>query len=86
MAKQITNKGVRKVEGNIYIDTSLMPDGPHEGGTDTVLSSIVVNDNVVDFTGKPAAKVGDPVALTVSPETSYARFVNKLPPEPPTAS
>ncbi len=78
MAKQIAAKGVRRLEGNVYIDASLMPDGPHEGGTDTVLSSIIVNDNVVDFTGKPGAKVGDPIAMTVSPETSYIHFTNKI--------
>ena len=78
MVKQIAAKGIHKVEGNVYVDASLMPDGQHEGGTDTVLSSIVVNDNVVDLTGKPGAKVGDPVALTVSPETSYAHFTNKI--------
>jgi PBP4 family serine-type D-alanyl-D-alanine carboxypeptidase len=78
MAKQIYAKGIRSIEGNVYVDTSLMPDGPHEGGTDTVLSSIVVNDNVVDLTGKPGAKAGDPVAITVSPETSYLHFTNKI--------
>jgi len=78
MAKQIADKGIRRIEGDVYIDTSLMPDGPHEGGTDTVLSSIIVNDNVVDLTGKPGAKVGDPVAITVSPETSYLHFVSKI--------
>jgi PBP4 family serine-type D-alanyl-D-alanine carboxypeptidase len=78
IAKQIAAKGVRTIEGNVYIDTSLMPDGPHEGGTDTVLSSIIVNDNVVDLTGKAGGKVGDPVAVTVSPETSYLHFTNKI--------
>jgi PBP4 family serine-type D-alanyl-D-alanine carboxypeptidase len=78
LAKQIAAKGVRAIEGNVYIDTSLMADGPHEGGTDTVLSSIIVNDNVVDLTGKPGAKVGDPVTMTVSPETSYLHFTNKI--------
>jgi PBP4 family serine-type D-alanyl-D-alanine carboxypeptidase len=78
MAKQIAAKGIRRVEGNVFIDTSLMPDAEHEGGTDTVLSSIIVNDNVVDLTGTPGVKVGDPVALTVSPETSYVHFTNKV--------
>jgi PBP4 family serine-type D-alanyl-D-alanine carboxypeptidase len=78
MAKQIAAKGILRIEGDVYIDTLLMPDGPHEGGTDTVLSSIIVNDNVVDLTGKPGAKVGDPVAITVSPETSYLHFVSKI--------
>jgi D-alanyl-D-alanine carboxypeptidase/D-alanyl-D-alanine-endopeptidase (penicillin-binding protein 4) len=78
MAKQIAAKGIKRIEGNVYIDTSLMPDGPHEGGTDTVLSSIVVNDNVVDFIARPGTKAGDPVTLTISPETSYLHVANKL--------
>ena len=78
MAKQMAAHGIRRIEGNVYIDTSLMPDGEHEGGTDTVLSSIIVNDNVVDLTGKPGARVGDPIVLTVSPETSYVHFTNKV--------
>ena len=78
VAKQIAAKGIRAIEGNVYIDTSLMPDGKPEGGTGVALSSIVVNDNVVDFTGKPGAKMGDPIAMTVSPETSYLHFVNKM--------
>jgi len=78
MAKQIAGKGIKAVEGNVYIDTSLMPDGPHEGGTDTVLSSIIVNDNVVDLTGKPGATVGDPVTMAVSPDTGYVHFINRI--------
>jgi D-alanyl-D-alanine carboxypeptidase/D-alanyl-D-alanine-endopeptidase (penicillin-binding protein 4) len=78
MAKQIAAKGVHKIEGNVYIDASLLPDGPREGGTDVVLSSIIVNDNVVDLTAKPAARVGDSVALTISPETSYLHVTNKI--------
>jgi hypothetical protein len=78
MAKAIRAKGVRTIEGNVYVDTSLMPDSEHEGGTDIVLSSIIVNDNVVDLTGKPGAKVGDPITMTISPETGYVHFVNKL--------
>ena len=78
IAKQIAAKGIKRIEGNVYVDTSLMPDGPHEGGTDTVLSSIVVNDNVVDLTGKPGSKTGDPVTITVSPETAYIHFTNKI--------
>src|SRR5215469_18309597 len=56
-----------------------MLDSEYEGGTDIVLSSIIVNDHhVVDQTGGPGAKVGDPISITISPETGYVRFVNKL--------
>lgn len=76
-AKQIAAKGIRKVEGNVYVDASLMPDGAREGGTDVVMSSIIVNDNLIDFVGKPGAKAGDPVEFASSPQTSYIHFTNK---------
>lgn len=77
-AKQIAAKGIHKIEGNIFIDTSLMPDGTPEGGTNVVMSSIMVNDNLIDFVGKPGAKAGDPVDLTISPQTSYIHFTNRV--------
>ena len=58
MVKAIRAKGVRTIERDVYVDTSLMPDSEHDGGTDTVLSSIIVNDNVVDLTGKPDSQGG----------------------------
>jgi D-alanyl-D-alanine carboxypeptidase/D-alanyl-D-alanine-endopeptidase (penicillin-binding protein 4) len=69
-AVQVAAKGIRKIEGHVYVDTSLMPDGEHEGGTGVTMSSIIVNDNILDLTAKPGEKVGDPVALSVSPQTS----------------
>ena len=74
LAKQVRDKGVRQIEGRILIDTSLFPDGPREGGTDVVMSSIMVNDNVLDIIAKPGAKAGDPLLVKTSPLTGYARF------------
>ena len=75
-AAQVAAKGIRKIEGRVYVDTSLMPDGEHEGGTGVTMSSIIVNDNVIDLTATPGAKTGDPVVLGISPQTSYFHFVN----------
>jgi len=77
-AAQAAAKGIRKIEGRVYVDTSLMPDGEHEGGTGVTMSSIIVNDNILDLTATPGEKVGDPVAFGVSPQTSYFHFVNAL--------
>ncbi|HWZ96617.1 MAG TPA: D-alanyl-D-alanine carboxypeptidase/D-alanyl-D-alanine-endopeptidase [Candidatus Dormibacteraeota bacterium] len=76
LAKQIREKGIRRIDGRTLIDTSLFPDGPREGGTDVVMSSIMVNDNVIDVVAKPGLKAGDPLSLTISPETRYAHFLN----------
>ncbi|HKV24439.1 MAG TPA: D-alanyl-D-alanine carboxypeptidase/D-alanyl-D-alanine-endopeptidase [Candidatus Acidoferrum sp.] len=77
-AKDVAAKGIKKIEGRVLVDASLFPDGGKEGGTGVVISSIVVNDNVIDLTAMPGAKAGDAVALNVSPKTAYATFVNHL--------
>lgn len=77
-AAQAAAKGIRKIEGSVYVDAGLLPDAEHEGGTGVTLSSIIVNDNVIDLTAKPGAKAGDPAELTVSPRTSYIHFSNKM--------
>jgi len=78
LAKDVAAKGIRTIEGRVLVDTSLFPDGPREGGTNVVMSSIIVNDNVIDVTGTPGAKAGDPAFIQSSPQTSYVKFVNRL--------
>ncbi|MDE1175831.1 MAG: D-alanyl-D-alanine carboxypeptidase/D-alanyl-D-alanine-endopeptidase [Edaphobacter sp.] len=76
-ADQIAKSGIRKVDGRVLIDISLFPEGEREGGSNVVISPIVVNDNVVDWTSTPGAKVGDPVTLKTAPEAPFLHFVNK---------
>jgi N-acyl-D-amino-acid deacylase len=78
LAKDVAAKGIRKIEGRVLIDTTLFPDGLREGGTNVVMSSIMVNDNVIDLVAKPGAKAGDLIVLESSPHTSYIRFVNHI--------
>src|SRR6202158_4465808 len=78
LAKDVFAKGIRKIEGHVYVDAALLPDAGREGGTSVVMSSIIVNDNVIDFVAKPGAKQGDPVQLIASPPTGSIEFVNKL--------
>jgi PBP4 family serine-type D-alanyl-D-alanine carboxypeptidase len=75
-AKQIHAKGIRRIEGRVLIDASLFPDGPREGGTNVVMSSIMVNDNVIDIVAKAGTKAGDALTLSTSPQTGYVHFVN----------
>ncbi|MFY9738834.1 MAG: D-alanyl-D-alanine carboxypeptidase/D-alanyl-D-alanine-endopeptidase [Candidatus Cybelea sp.] len=76
LATQVARAGIRQVDGTVAVDTSLFADQGSEGGTGTIVSSIVVNDNLVDLTLTPGAKAGDPVAIAVSPQTPYVTFVN----------
>jgi N-acyl-D-amino-acid deacylase len=78
LAKAVAAKGIRRIEGHVLVDASLFPDGGREGGTGVVVSSVVVNDNVIDLVATPGAKAGDPVTLDVSPKTRYVSFVNHL--------
>ncbi len=85
LAKDVAASGVRKIEGRIIVDTSLFPDGPREGGTNVVLSSIMVNDNVIDLLLTPGAKSGDPAAFISTPQTSYIKFVSRVTTAPATS-
>ena len=78
LAHDVAERGIRKIKGRVLVDSSLFPDGPREGGTNIVLSSIMVNDNIIDLTGNPGAKAGDPAIVLSSPPTSYANFVNHM--------
>ena len=78
LAGKICAKGIKRVDGRLLIDASLFPDGPREGGTDVVMSSIIVNDNVIDLVVRPGVNSGDVTILEYSPHTSYVNFVNHV--------
>jgi D-alanyl-D-alanine carboxypeptidase/D-alanyl-D-alanine-endopeptidase (penicillin-binding protein 4) len=78
LAAQVAAKGIRRVEGRVLVDASLFAEGERELGTGVVISSVVVNDNLVDLTVGPGAESGAPATLTASPVTSYVRFVNRI--------
>jgi PBP4 family serine-type D-alanyl-D-alanine carboxypeptidase len=78
LAKDVAGKGVRRIEGRVLVDASLVPDGAREGGTNVVMSSIMVNDNVIDMVVTPGAKAGDAATITTSPQTSYVKFSGQV--------
>jgi D-alanyl-D-alanine carboxypeptidase/D-alanyl-D-alanine-endopeptidase (penicillin-binding protein 4) len=78
LAADVASKGIRKIEGRVLVDTSLFPDGPREGGTNVVMSSIMVNDNVIDLTITPSAKPGDAAVFISAPQTSYVKFISRI--------
>src|SRR6266404_2665615 len=78
LAKNVAANGIRKIEGRVLVDSSLFPDGPREGGTNVVMSSIMVNDNVIDLRLTPAAKAGDAAAFVSAPQTSYVKFISHV--------
>src|SRR5690349_2753830 len=63
LAKAVAAKGVKRIDGHSLIDTSLVPDGSREGGTGVVMSSIMVNDNLLDVVATPSARAGEAVRI-----------------------
>ncbi|MDQ6888086.1 MAG: D-alanyl-D-alanine carboxypeptidase/D-alanyl-D-alanine-endopeptidase [Gemmatimonadota bacterium] len=76
LAAQVAAKGVKRITGHVLIDATLFPEGERELGTGVVISPVIVNDNLVDVTIGPGASAGAPTSVTVSPATSYVRFIN----------
>src|SRR5580704_5897300 len=76
-AKQIADKGIKRVKGKLLVDATLFPEGDRELGTGIVISPIVVNDNVIDVIASPGATEGAPVTLKISPQTTYVTIVNQ---------
>ncbi|MGH9433791.1 MAG: D-alanyl-D-alanine carboxypeptidase/D-alanyl-D-alanine endopeptidase, partial [Terriglobia bacterium] len=77
IARQVVARGVKRIDGRVLVDVSLFPEGERELGTGTVISPILVNDNIVDVTATPGNAPNAPVALKISPATSYVRFINR---------
>lgn len=77
LARQVARHGITRIDGQVLVDAGMFLEGTRELGTGTVISPVVVNDNIIDVTAAPAAKLGAPVLLTVSPATAYAQFVNR---------
>jgi D-alanyl-D-alanine carboxypeptidase/D-alanyl-D-alanine-endopeptidase (penicillin-binding protein 4) len=77
LARQVRDRGIRRISGHVIVDASLFPEGDRELGTGVVISPIVLNDNLVDVTVTPRSD-GAPALLTVSPPTAYVRFINKV--------
>src|SRR5579863_2953911 len=78
LAAQVAAHGVKRVEGHVIVDATLFREGARELGTGAVISPMVVNDNCVDLNVAPGAAEGDPVAITVSPQSSYVRFLVRM--------
>ncbi len=78
LAGQIADRGIKRIEGRVLADVSLLPQGERELGTGMPISSLSTNDNVVDLLISPGAKPGDRAVIRVSPDVGAVRVVNEL--------
>lgn len=78
LAKQLRERGIKRVDGRVRIDTNLFTADGRELGTGVMLSAITVNDNVVDLVIRPGSAPGVPARITASPETGFLKVINRV--------
>lgn len=73
LAKQIAEKGIKDVTGEVLVDDRLFDRAAGSGSGPDAISPIVVNDNLVDVLVTPGKAAGDPAIVKLIPETDYLR-------------
>lgn len=79
LAAQVAARGVRRVKGDVVVDTSMFRQEPAPaGGFPITASPMMINDNVIDITTSPGRRAGSRARIELSPRTSYLRIVNRV--------
>lgn len=69
LAKQIASTGIRRITGDVLIDDRLFVHSEGSGSGPQIVTPIMVNDNVLDFTFEPT-ELGQPAKCEWRPHTS----------------
>ena len=86
MVDAFAKAGVKRITGALIGDDSFFRTPPYGSSwtTDDLqyyygaeVSALTLQDNVIDIVAKGGPKPGDPVRLTLKPETSYLSFSNR---------
>lgn len=86
LATRIAASGVRRVEGDLVGDESYFASDPLAPGWEwddlqwwygAEVSALSVNDNSVDLSVGPGARVGDPCRITLGPATTFVTIVDR---------
>jgi len=74
LARQIAADGIHHIQGDVLIDDRLFARSRGSGSGPSVLTPIVVNDNVVDIVVTPADEAGKPAGVRMRPETAFVQM------------
>jgi D-alanyl-D-alanine carboxypeptidase/D-alanyl-D-alanine-endopeptidase (penicillin-binding protein 4) len=86
LAANIASAGIRRVEGDLVGDESYFNGSPIPSGWEwddlqwwygAEVSALTVNDNSVDLSVKPGARVGDPCRIAVGPPVPLVTVVDR---------
>jgi D-alanyl-D-alanine carboxypeptidase/D-alanyl-D-alanine-endopeptidase (penicillin-binding protein 4) len=73
LAKQVKAAGIDEVTGDVLIDERLWERARGSGSGPDVVTPIMVNDNIVDVTVRPAEKEGEPAKVELRPRTAFVQ-------------
>src|SRR5262249_38509244 len=71
LAREVYGAGIRWVTGEVTVEDRLFAPAASSGSGPSVVSPVVLNDNVVDVVLTPAAKPGEPATLATVPATPF---------------
>jgi D-alanyl-D-alanine carboxypeptidase/D-alanyl-D-alanine-endopeptidase (penicillin-binding protein 4) len=73
LARQVKAAGVQEISGDVLIDDRLFDHSRGSGSGPTLVTPIMVNDNLVDVVVRPAGAPGEPATHTLRPETPFVQ-------------
>lgn len=71
LARQVKEAGIKEVRGDVLVDDRIFVPSESSGSGPTRVTSILVNDNLVDVVANPAEKAGEPAKVRIIPETDF---------------
>lgn len=77
LARQVAASGIKRIQGDILIDDRLFEGSTSSGSGPTQVTSIMVNDNLIDLTFTPAA-IGQLAKFELRPPTSVFRIESQV--------
>jgi D-alanyl-D-alanine carboxypeptidase/D-alanyl-D-alanine-endopeptidase (penicillin-binding protein 4) len=74
LAKQVAAGGIREIGGDVLIDDRLFVHNQGTGSGPSLLTPIIVNDNLIDVIVTPGVKAGKPAQVRLHPETNFVQM------------
>ncbi|CAN5128600.1 D-alanyl-D-alanine carboxypeptidase/D-alanyl-D-alanine-endopeptidase [soil metagenome] len=71
LAKQVKAADITTINGDVLIDDRMFVPAEGSGSGPRVVSPMLANDNLIDFTVTPGEKPGDKATVTIRPQTAY---------------
>jgi D-alanyl-D-alanine carboxypeptidase/D-alanyl-D-alanine-endopeptidase (penicillin-binding protein 4) len=71
IAREVQAAGIREITGDVIVDDRLFDLAQATGSGPSVVSPILINDNVIDVLAQPAITAGEPALVTFQPATQF---------------